>query len=137
MTEKTSNGLTSGFEPASPILDHYTVLLGYSNGASVSALLSNAHKVGLPIVWGVCSFAMMIAGMRKRYKPLRILSLALFSITLLKLFIFDIRDVAPGGKIAAFICLGGLLLVVSFLYQRLKTLVFGSDDQAPEATAEA
>lgn len=126
-----------GVYMASSELDHYVVLLGYSNGASVSALLSQSHKVGLPIVWGVCSFVMMIAGMRKSYKPLRILSLALFSITLLKLFIFDIRDVAPGGKIAAFICLGGLLLVISFLYQRLKTLVFGSDDQAAEAPAEA
>ncbi len=41
-------------------------------------------------------------------------------ITLLKLFIYDIVNIPVGGKIAAFFSLGVLLLVVSFMYQRLK-----------------
>jgi hypothetical protein len=35
----------------------------------------------------------------------------------------DIRGISEGGKIAAFISLGVLLLVVSFMYQRLKKLL--------------
>jgi len=112
-------------------LDHYWVIIGYGEGAGVHDLLRSAHRTGMPILWGLYSFGLMIVGMRQRFKPLRILSLALFTLTLLKLFLFDIRNVPPGAKIAAFICLGGLLLVISFLYQRLKTLVFGDD--APSA----
>ncbi len=61
--------------------------------------------------------------MKYSYKPLRISALVLFGITLVKLFMFDIRDIAPGGKILAFILLGALLLIISFMYQRLKKII--------------
>lgn len=80
-------------------------------------------KACLPILWGLCSFAFMWIGMRESFRQLRILSLVLFSITLVKLFSYDISNVPVAGKIAAFFCLGVLLLVVSFMYQRLKKLI--------------
>lgn len=78
------------------------------------------YKAGLSILWGLCSFAMMWTGMKKDFKTLRIISLTLFTITIAKLFLYDIVNIPPGGKIAAFILLGILLLAVSFMYQRLK-----------------
>ncbi len=85
-------------------------------------------KTVLPIVWGVCSFAFMWLGMRYRFRPLRIVSLSLFTLTLFKLFAFDIRNIPVAGKILAFFCLGILLLIVSFMYQRLKKLII-EDEQ--------
>lgn len=89
-------------------------------------------KTGLPILWGICSFALMWLGMNLKFKTLRIISLVLFSVTLLKLFIFDIRNIPVAGKIAAFFCLGVLLLIVSFMYQRLKKIII-QDESKPEA----
>ncbi|MDR3716154.1 MAG: DUF2339 domain-containing protein [Puia sp.] len=86
-------------------------------------------KAGLPVLWGLCSFGFMWAGMRNKFRPLRIISLSLFSITLLKLFLFDIRDIPVTGKIAAFFCLGVLLLVVSFMYQRLRKILIAEDGE--------
>lgn len=86
-------------------------------------------KTGLPILWGVCSFAFMWLGMHYKDRTLRIISLSLFTLTLLKLFIFDIRNIPPGGKIAAFFCLGVLLLVVSFMYQRLKKIIIDHEEK--------
>jgi uncharacterized membrane protein len=80
-------------------------------------------KIGLPILWSVCSFAFMWLGMHYKHRTLRIISLVLFAVTLLKLFLFDIRDISEGGKIAAFFCLGVILLIVSFMYQRLKKII--------------
>ncbi len=98
---------------------------------SASNSLENIHRIyiktGLPILWGVCSFIFMSLGMRYKYRPLRIISLTLFTVTLLKLFIFDIRNIPAGGKIAAFFCLGVILLIVSFMYQRLKKIII--DDE--------
>ena len=68
--------------------------------------------------------------MRFRFKSLRVLALIIFGITLIKLFIYDIRNIPPGGKIAAFILLGVLLLVISFMYQRLKKIII-DDEQHP------
>ena len=81
------------------------------------------YKAGLSIIWSICSFIMMWLGMQHKFRPIRIISLTLFTITLLKLFIYDIRNIPPGGKIAAFILLGILLLTVSFMYQRLKKII--------------
>jgi uncharacterized membrane protein len=65
----------------------------------------------------------MWLGMQYKFRPLRIISLSLFTLTLVKLFAYDIRNIPPGGKIAAFILLGVLLLTVSFMYQRLKKII--------------
>jgi cbb3-type cytochrome oxidase subunit 3 len=107
-------------------------LLFYSREHPLDELRRVYDKTGLPILWGLCSFACMWLGMRHKFRPLRIFSLVLFTITLLKLFLFDIRDIPIAGKIAAFFCLGVLLLVVSFMYQRLKKIIIDNEAKIPE-----
>ncbi len=85
-------------------------------------------KAGLSIVWGLSSFITIWLGLNNKYKPLRIIGLVVFGVTLVKLFAFDIRNIPAGGKILAFILLGVVLLVVSFMYQRIKKLII--DDKS-------
>jgi uncharacterized membrane protein len=80
-------------------------------------------KAILTIVWALCSFGLMWLGMKYKNKTLRIISLSLFSLALIKLFFFDLSNVSEGGKIAAFILLGALLLTISFMYQKLKKII--------------
>jgi uncharacterized membrane protein len=87
-------------------------------------------KAGLSITWGICAFIIMWLGMKFNNKTLRIISLTLILVTLAKLFLSDIRNIPVGGKIAAFILLGVLLLIISFMYQRLKKIII--DDKAEE-----
>jgi uncharacterized membrane protein len=93
----------------------------------ISALETIYIKTGLPILWGLSSFAIMWLGMRHKLQILRIVSLSLFSLTLLKLFVFDIRNIPPAGKIAAFFFLGVLLLVISFMYQKVKKIIVSNE----------
>ncbi len=88
-----------------------------------NALIRQIIKVGLPILWGVCAFAFMYVGLVRRNRIYRVLSLGLFALTLGKLFVYDIRGISEGGRIVAFISLGALLLIISFMYQRIKRLV--------------
>ncbi|MBY0535826.1 MAG: DUF2339 domain-containing protein [Chitinophagaceae bacterium] len=81
------------------------------------------QKAGLTIVWALVSFVAIYIGLQKKLKTLRIAALVLFGITLVKLFTYDIQNINPAGKIIAFILLGVLLLVVSFMYQRIKKLL--------------
>ena len=104
--------------------------LFYNSTNTLEALHRIYIKTILPILWGLCSFAFMWLGMKYKYKPLRIVSLTLFSITLVKLFLFDISNIPIAGKIAAFFCLGVLLLVVSFMYQRLKKIIADDEDKS-------
>jgi uncharacterized membrane protein len=44
-------------------------------------------------------------------------------LVVIKLFVYDISNISEAGRIAAFVLLGVLLLLVSFMYQRLKKLI--------------
>jgi uncharacterized membrane protein len=94
-------------------------------------LLEQINKVGLPILWGICAFAFMYLGLNRRNRQFRIMSLSLFALTLLKLFFHDLNGISEGGKIAAFISLGALLLIISFMYQRIKRLILDTDVPLP------
>jgi uncharacterized membrane protein len=99
------------------------VWISYSDPSSILHAESLYDKAGLTIIWGISSFVIIWIGMSKGFRPLRIFALIIFAISLLKLFILDIRHIQPAGKIIAFILLGMLLLMVSFMYQRLKRLI--------------
>ncbi|PHR27215.1 MAG: hypothetical protein COA38_13560 [Fluviicola sp.] len=86
------------------------------------------YRAGLTIFGGIYSFALIAYGIWKKKPQLRILALVLFGITLLKLFIYDIAKVDSGGKTIAFISLGVLLLVISFLYTKYKHHILPSED---------
>jgi uncharacterized membrane protein len=90
-------------------------------------------KTGFPILWGMLAFAFLIFGIKKPSKPMRIIALSLLGITIVKLFLFDIRNASETGKIVAFILLGVLILIISFVYQKLKVLVL---NDKPETTNE-
>ncbi|HEV2355388.1 MAG TPA: DUF2339 domain-containing protein, partial [Puia sp.] len=104
----------------------------YSPAHSLEEIRRIYGKTGLPILWGICSFVCMWLGMRYKFRPLRVFSLVLFTVTLFKLFFFDIRDIPVAGKIAAFFCLGVLLLAVSFMYQRLKKIITRDEANLPD-----
>lgn len=112
---------------ASTELDHTVVLISFTEYTAVYHTLTQNHKIGFPILWGMASFILIAVGIKTKKKHLRVISLTLLLITLLKLFLFDIRGISEGGKIAAFISLGVLLLVVSFMYQRLKKLLLSDE----------
>jgi uncharacterized membrane protein len=107
---------------------HLWVHNAYERGFAWEDSERKAVKTAWPIIWSICSLILMVAGMRQRIKLWRIISLSLFTLTIAKLFIYDISNVGQGGKIAAFIILGIILLLVSFLYQKIKGLFTDDDD---------
>lgn len=88
---------------------------------------SHVYKIGFPILWGLLAFAYLWIGMKKQNKTLRIVALVLIGVTLFKLFVFDIREASEAGKIIAFIILGIVLLIISFMYQKIKALLLDDD----------
>ena len=107
----------------------YLYVAVLAHPSSIELFTAQYLKAGLTIVWALFSFTIMWLGMKYRYKTIRIISLSIFSLALLKLFLFDIRNISEGGKIAAFIMLGVLLLVISFMYQRLKKIIIDNEEK--------
>lgn len=92
-----------------------------------------AIKTGFPVLWGVLACGMLMLGIKKQLKTLRIAALVLLGVTIAKLFLYDISNASETGKIIAFILLGVLILVISFVYQKIKMLVIADK---PEDTNE-
>lgn len=103
-------------------------LMFFSKANTIDQIETVYVKTGLPVLWGLLSFALMWLGMKYKLKAMRVASLTLFSLTLLKLFLFDIKNIPVWGKIAAFFCLGVLLLIVAFMYQRTAKKSIADDE---------
>lgn len=102
---------------------------------NIATVSNQIIKTGYPILWGVIAFMLLILGIKKQLKNMRIAALILLGITIAKLFIFDIRNASETGKIVAFILLGVLILVISFVYQKIKLLVVA--DKPEDNTIES
>ncbi len=64
--------------------------------------------------------ALVVAGVVLRSSLNRILGLGLFAVVILKLYLLDVWSLSRGFRITAFLALGGLLLLISYLYSRYK-----------------
>lgn len=84
---------------------------------------SQSYKLGLSILWGIYSLFLIAYGIWKKYKLLRIGAIALFAITLVKLFFYDISHLDTIAKTIVFVSLGVLLLIISFLYNKYKHII--------------
>lgn len=84
---------------------------------------TQSDKLGLTILWGVYALILVMLGLWRKRKYLRIGALVLFAITLVKLFLYDIAHLDTISKTIVLLSLGLLMLVVSFLYNKYKHLV--------------
>ncbi len=89
----------------------------------------NTYKLGLSILWGVYALMLIVLGIIKKAPHLRIGAISIFGITLLKLFLYDVSELSTISKTILFVALGVLLLIISFLYNKYKTSIFGDDEE--------
>ena len=87
------------------------------------------YKLGLSIICGLYALVLIFVGIRIGQKHLRISAIILFGVTLLKLFFYDLATLSTVNKTIVLVILGIILLVVSFLYNKYKAIIFGDDEK--------
>ncbi len=85
------------------------------------------YRLGLSILFGIYAVFLIVLGIIQKKQHLRIFAIALFAVTLVKLFIYDIAELGTISKTVVFVSVGILLLIASFLYTKYKGLMF--DDE--------
>lgn len=100
----------------------WVVTSEYIHWADIFGMDQN-YKLSLSILWGVYSVALVSYGIWKNRKHLRIMAIALFAITLVKLFVYDIAHLDTISKTIVFVSLGVLLLIISFLYNKFTSRI--------------
>jgi uncharacterized membrane protein len=81
------------------------------------------YKLGLSILWGIYSLALIGYGIWKNVQHLRIMAIILFGGTLVKLFVYDVANLETIPKTILFVSLGILLLIISYLYNKYKHII--------------
>jgi len=84
---------------------------------------SESYKLGLSILWGVYALLLIVLGIYKKQKYVRIAAITLFGVTLIKLFFYDISHLNTISKTIVLVSLGVLLLIISFLYNKYKDFI--------------
>jgi hypothetical protein len=84
----------------------------------VNLLTDSTYNAHYALLWTLCSFALMIAGMYLKVKELRIASLTLFLITLAKFFVFDFWSMEIIGRVLSLVVIGSILGLISYLYKK-------------------
>lgn len=110
-------------------LNHLAIDLWANSPMEINAVLRPIHVGGYTVIWALYAFIIMIIGLRRNNRVYRVFALIALLITLIKLFTYDILNISTGGKILAFISLGVVLLIVSFLYQKLKRLIVDGNSE--------
>jgi uncharacterized membrane protein len=77
-----------------------------------------AREMTLSITWALYATALIVAGIRKRYAPIRYLAMVIFAVTIGKVFAFDLPQLGEIYRVLSIIGLGVMLLVSSYLYHR-------------------
>lgn len=115
--------------------DHFNYIIEYYRSVTYSPIKPmgylvqqidkylNMKQLSLSGIWILYSIIMLSFGIWKRMKLLRLLSIGLFGITILKVFIYDLSFLDTFYRIISFIALGIILLAVSYLYQKYKDII--------------
>lgn len=77
-----------------------------------------AMHAALSVWWAAYAAILLGLGFGFRSRPVRYLALLLFAATIVKVFLVDMREVKAIYRILSFLCLGGLLVGASWLYNR-------------------
>ena len=77
-----------------------------------------ARQMMLSAAWVTYAAFLVVIGMRRQYAPIRYFAIALFGVTLVKVFLVDLQTLGGIYRVAGFLVVGLILLIVSFLYQR-------------------
>ncbi|TXH06169.1 MAG: DUF2339 domain-containing protein [Nevskiaceae bacterium] len=79
------------------------------------ALRSTLVQASLSIFWGLLGFAAMVVAARRQQREPWIAGAALMGVVVVKLFLVDTAGSGTLARIAAFLCVGALLLLTGYL----------------------
>ncbi len=82
--------------------------------------LIRARFASISVLWALFSAVLMVRGFKHNISYIRIISLGLFFVTLIKVFLFDISKIDTPYRILSFIILGIVMIGTSYLYHKFK-----------------
>jgi len=99
------------------------LLLNANNFNEIDSLKNHFSILYLPIIWAVLSCLFIYFGLKKNISIYNKIGFTLLGIMILKLYVYDVWQMDNVSRIIAFIILGVILLLSSFMFQRFKNMI--------------
>lgn len=99
------------------------ILLNAENISGMKVLSKHFGLLYLSMIWAVLSSVLIYKGLKNNIPEYSKIGFALIAFTILKLYLYDVWEMDNISRIIAFIILGIILLLSSFLFQRLKKII--------------
>jgi uncharacterized membrane protein len=101
----------------------------FHNTGTYSEVLSEQKELATSVAWIFLSLIYFGIGIWKKIRVYRFISIVLFGISILKVFLFDLSNLETIYRIISFIFLGAILILISFLYQKYKDVILMVEDK--------
>ena len=95
----------------------------FSREIAAGSALESARTLSLTGLWAVYAVILLVVGMIRRIRPLRLAALGLLFVPIVKVFVYDVWVLETLYKVVAFVGLGLLLVASGFLYQRYREAI--------------
>jgi uncharacterized membrane protein len=90
-----------------------------------------ARQMMTTIAWVGYATALIVAGIRRRYAPIRYLAIAVFGVSIVKVVLVDLARLDQFYRVSSIVALGVTLLVTSYLYHRQRDRLAASGQNSP------
>ena len=110
------------------------LLLNANNLDEIYTLQNHFSILYLPIIWAVLACLFIYFGLKKESPKFNKIGFSLLGIMILKLYAYDVWQMDNVSRIIAFIILGIILLLSSFMFQRLKNMIKKFVDKKDESS---
>lgn len=112
------------------------ILINATSLAKIYSLQNHFSILYLPIIWAVLSCLFIYFGLKKGIPDFNKIGFSLLGIMILKLYAYDVWQMDNVSRIIAFIILGIILLLSSFMFQRLKNIIRNFVENKEETKAK-
>lgn len=112
------------------------VLLCFGTSVNFFYIVRKIGQFAHPILWGVLALALMVVGLKRNDLTMRKISIIFFGLIIVKFYLLDVWKMSQGGRIISFVVFGLILLIVSFMLQKIKRLVSKDSDTGKQSSIE-
>lgn len=110
--------------------DHYTIWTGLKRGITIEEIVLANRTLPYTLILLAFSFTVLFIGMFRRNSFLRTAGLVLLMGTLAKMLYLDVRSFSGTARTLVLFTVGAIVLVLSFMYPKLKRYFREMDHQA-------
>jgi len=107
------------------VWNYFDSQLATANIETARTILRNVQNLSLTALWAFYAVVLLVIGIVKRWRLVRLWALGLLIVPVGKVFIYDVWALETIYRIVAFVGLGLLLLASAYLYQRYSKAIRG------------